>query len=74
MIRFKLKKLLEENNISMYKLSKDSGVRPNTISDWVNDDANTVKTINRETLNAICKALNCSVGDLIEYVPDKKNH
>ncbi|HHW12168.1 MAG TPA: helix-turn-helix transcriptional regulator [Firmicutes bacterium] len=30
-----------------------------------------VKAIRFSTLNAICRALNCQPGDLLEYVPDE---
>jgi putative transcriptional regulator len=31
-----------------------------------------VKAIRFSTLNAICRALNCQPGDLLEYVPDEE--
>lgn len=29
-------------------------------------------TISSETINKICKGLNCQPGDIMEYVPDEK--
>jgi putative transcriptional regulator len=68
MIRFNLDQLLEKNNMTMYQLSRSSGVRPNTISQWAKNED--VKSINKDSLNAICKALKCSVGELIEYIDE----
>jgi putative transcriptional regulator len=31
-----------------------------------------VKAIRFSTLNAICRALNCQPGDLLEYFPDEE--
>jgi len=31
-----------------------------------------VKAIRFSTLNAICRALDCQPGDLLEYIPDEK--
>lgn len=30
-----------------------------------------VKGVRFETLNSLCTILNCEVGDILEYVPDK---
>lgn len=35
MIRIKLKQLLKEREMTMYELSKRTGIRPNTISQWL---------------------------------------
>lgn len=78
MIKIKLKQLLEEQNKTMYWLSKNTGIRPNTISQWVNNEEliedKKVKEINVETLDKICKVLNCRVEDILEYVEDEKDH
>lgn len=81
MIVFKLDKLLEKNkqdgkNIdTMYKLTKATGVRPNTIGQWFNnetlrDNGTEVRAIRVDVLDAICKVLECEIGDIIEYIPD----
>ena len=33
---------------------------------------NRAKAVRFSTLDAICKELNCQVGDILEYVPDEK--
>ena len=33
---------------------------------------NKAKAVRFTTLEAICKALNCQPGDILEYVPDKE--
>lgn len=50
------------------RLSELMGVHPNAISHLKNQD--TLPQIGGETLNAICKFLECTPFDLIEYTPD----
>ena len=69
MIQFRLDKLLEKRGWTAYRLAKESGIHPSVLSKYVN---NQVREISLETLNALCEALNCRAGDLIEYVPDRK--
>ena len=74
MVKFKLDQLLKERGITMYQLAKITEIRPNTISQWVNnedlDDEKKVKSINVDTLVRICKALNCKIEDVIEFVEE----
>ncbi|ATH91577.1 Cro/Cl family transcriptional regulator [Bacillus glycinifermentans] len=74
MIRFKLDKVLDEQNKTMYWLSRKTEIRPNTISKWVNneqlDDKDKVKAINIEALDRMCSVLNCNVSDLLEHIKD----
>jgi putative transcriptional regulator len=35
---------------------------------------NKAKAIRFSTLEAVCKALNCQPGDLLEYVPDEEQN
>ena len=55
--RMRLIDLAREVDISMVNLS--------------NLKTNKVKAIRFSTLEAICKALDCQPGDLIEYVPEE---
>ena len=68
MIRLKLDKIIADKNISMYKLHIMTGVRPNTVSDLVNNRA---KQWSPELLDKVCKALEISdVNDLFEIIED----
>ena len=72
MIKFKLKELLDQKEKTMYWLSKETGIRPNTISQWVNNEEleedKKVKSISIDTLDRLCKTLDCKVQELIEYI------
>jgi putative transcriptional regulator len=70
MIRFKLDRLLKDRDWSAYRLAKESGIHPNVLSKYIN---NQVREISLETLNVMCAALKCQPGELIQYVRDKKS-
>jgi DNA-binding Xre family transcriptional regulator len=71
MLRLKLDKILAEKGISMYKLHNMTQIRPNTISDLVNNKA---KQWSPEVLDKICKALEITnVDDLFEIVEDEEH-
>jgi putative transcriptional regulator len=70
MIIFRLDRLLEKRGWTAYRLAQESGIHPSVLSKYVN---NQVREISLDTLNALCEALTCRAGDLIEYVPDSKH-
>lgn len=64
MIRILLSTRLGERRWTQAKLSRESGVRAATISEWYNEIA---ERITLSDLFKICKALNCQVSDLLEF-------
>lgn len=62
-IRCRLDVLLTERGITLTELSQRVGVSLVNLSVLKNDRA---KAIRFSTLTAICRALNCQVGDLLE--------
>lgn len=69
MIKIYLSRLLGERRISQAELSRQTGIRPSTISDIYNEFT---ERLNIEHLDRICEYLDCSLADLIEYVPNKE--
>lgn len=67
MIKVELEKLLEDKQISLYKLSKDSGVPYPTLFNFLK---NKTKGVNFDTIDKICTALDCKVSDLLEFEND----
>lgn len=63
MIHLKLKEIMEEHNISQRELSRQTGIRQGTISDYVN---NSFKMINKEHLEILCDFFDCDVNRLVE--------
>ena len=66
MIRFdRLWKTMEQKNISTYQLRERCGIDSKTIRRLkANDNMET------KTLNKLCEALNCSLDEIAEYIPD----
>lgn len=67
MIRILLSAKLGELRWTQAKLSRVTGIRPNTIGELYHELADRV---NLEHLDLICKALNCRLDELIVCVPD----
>ncbi|ALC91574.1 hypothetical protein AM500_18620 [Bacillus sp. FJAT-18017] len=63
-----LKKLMEENNLSQYRLDKICGLCINTIRKIVN---NPYHNTNLKSLSILAEVLDCSIKDLIEDDPEK---
>ena len=69
MIRIYLSRLLGERRWTQADLARQTGIRPNTISDYYNEMTD---RINLDHLDKICKALECQLGELIDFVDDRK--
>lgn len=69
MIHLKLKEIMEQHNIGQRELSRQTGIRQGTISDYVN---NTFKMINKEHLELLCDFFDCELNDLVERKKLKK--
>ncbi len=66
MIRFdRLWKLMEEKNISTYRLRESSGIDRKTICRLKANE-----NIETKTLSKLCAALGCKLEDIAEYIPD----
>ena len=65
MITVNLDVMMAKRKISLNKLSEDVGITLANLSILKNNKA---KAIRLSTLDAICKALNCQPGDILEYV------
>ena len=61
----RLWKIMEERNVSTYQLREHCGIDSKTIRRLkANDNMET------KTLNKLCAALNCSLEEIAEYIPD----
>lgn len=64
MIHIKLRSALERRNMTQSELSRLTGIRPSTISDLCNNNADFIKI---DYLNRILNALKCGLNDILEY-------
>ncbi len=67
MVRVCLERKLKEIGISRYELSKRSGVQYQVVDNYYKNRA---KRYDQKVLDRICTALDCEIGDVIEYVKD----
>lgn len=66
-IRINLDVMMARRKIGLTELSREVDVTMANLSILKNNRA---KAVRFSTLNAICKALDCQPGDILEYVPD----
>lgn len=57
-----------ERRLKIVDLANMTGLHRNGITKIYNEDTDGIKF---DTLEILCKTLNCRVEDLIEYIPDE---
>jgi len=60
---------MAKRKIGLTELAREVDITMANLSILKNNKA---KAVRFTTLNAICKALDCQPGDLLEYVPEEK--
>jgi len=68
MINIRLDYVLLDKRMKLKNLAQATGLAVNNLSIL---KTNKARAIRFSTLNSLCKALNCTPGDLIEYIPDE---
>jgi len=69
MIKIKISDLLGKHKMTQKSLAEQTKIRPATISKMYYEES---KRIDINHLNNICKAFNCEISELLEYIPDEK--
>lgn len=67
MIKVHLSRIMGEKRLKISDVSKLTGLHRNGITRLYNEDTDGIKF---DTLEKLCMALGCNVGDIIEYVPE----
>ena len=68
-IILRLDKVMVDRKINLTQLAEQVGISNANLS---NIKTGKICAIRFSTLNAICKALNCQPGDILEFVDDEK--
>lgn len=66
----KLLKLLEENNMTSYTITKKYKIVGQATWKKIHEGGH----VDTRTIEAFCKLLNCQPGDIIEYIPDEEQN
>ncbi len=69
-IRIKLDELIQKAGISKNKLSHRAEMQRSQINHYCNND---ITRLDVDVLARICTVLECQIGDLLEFVPPKKD-
>ena len=70
MIYIDLRSLLERRNMTQAELSKLTGIRPSTICDLCNNNADFIKL---DYLNRILKVLKCGLNEVLIFEGGEQN-
>lgn len=65
-IQINLGRLLKESGLSRNKFCQKAEIQRSQLNGYIN---NTITRLDTEVLVRICHTLNCSIADLLEYVP-----
>ena len=68
-IRIKLKEMLKKTGLSKNKLSHRAEMQRTQINHYCN---NTITRLDTDVLARLCKTLNCTISDLLEYIPPEE--
>ena len=63
MLSLRVNKILKEKGVTPYWLGKQTGISQNNILKICNGETSTIRF---DTIEKICKALECSINDLFE--------
>lgn len=69
MLVFKVKELLEKQNMSRYKLRQYTNLSYERVNDYY---FGRVKAMKTEELEELCNVFNCNIQDIVEYKKNKK--
>jgi len=67
MVKCHLSRLMGERKLKISDLARQTGVNRGTITRLYQETAARVEL---ETLDQLCRALGCNIGEIFEYIPD----
>ena len=59
--------VMKEKGVSTYKLREDCGIDSKTVRRLKAND-----NVETKTLDKLCASLGCTLSDIAEYIPDKR--
>lgn len=67
MIKCHLSRLMGERKMKIIDVARQAGLHRNTVTLLYDE---TATRIDIETIDQLCRLFGCSVGDLLEFIPD----
>lgn len=67
MIKIKVSDLLGKHKMNRRQLAEAANIRPNTVGALYDE---TIKRLDKDMLNRLCKVFDCQISDILEYIPD----
>ncbi len=67
-IQFRVRELIEARGLTQTEVQVKSGLAFSTVNALYN---NKPRRIELDTLDVLCATLDCTIADILEYVPDK---
>lgn len=68
-VDLKLDEFMKKNNISRSSLSRNAEIHYNQLLKYCRND---MQKVDLNILARICKTINCTISDILEYEPNKK--
>jgi putative transcriptional regulator len=69
MIKINLSRMLGERRWTQAEFSRKTEIRPSTVNLYYHE---LIERMNVDDIDKMCEVLNCSLNELMEYVPNKK--
>ena len=64
-VEIKLSSIMDEKNISIYRMSQLTSLKHSTVKSYYNNCP--ITRVDLDVLSKLCYVLNCSVSDILEY-------
>jgi putative transcriptional regulator len=70
MLKVHLSRLMGERRLKISDVSRLTGIDRGTITRLYQE---TARRVDLDTLDQLCRVLDCGVGDILEYIPESGN-
>lgn len=64
-MKIKVNTVMDQENVSVYELSKETGLKHQTVKAYYNNDPLT--KVDMDVLAKMCYVLDCKIDDVLEY-------
>ena len=64
-VEIKLSSIMDKHNISVYQMSKLTGLKHSTIKSYYTHSP--ITRVDLDVLSKICYVLNCNISDILQY-------